>query len=248
MTLITHALGGVASIALLDTVVTSFSPDKFTFILGGVVATLADIDYSRSFIGRIFYPISRTIEANSGHRTITHSFLFAAVFSALLGSLLSIYFQESHLRWFIIVFIPYCSHFILDWFTKEGCASYWPAKVWCVLPAKRSFRISTGKSGEFFFFIGLIALFTVLFTPTRNGLTVWFRSSFTQSKTDELERFQIKREQISHGYSKEELTKLYSTGVITKTEYNKFIYELKQLDINEKITRKMYGLPQNKGE
>ncbi len=243
MTLITHALGGVASIALLDTVVTSFSPDKLTFIIGAAVATLPDVDYSRSFIGRVLYPVSRFFEANTGHRTATHSFLFAAMFSFIIGSSIALYLNSSFLKWFVIFFVPYSSHFILDWFTKEGCTSYWPAKIWCVMPAKRSCRVSTGKSGEAFFFSILLALFAVLFTPSREGLTVWFRSSFTQSKTEELQRFQLKKERVAKGYSKEELTTLHNNGILTKKEFDELMYEIKQIELNEKITRKMYGLP-----
>src|SRR5690606_21555976 len=38
---------------------------------------LPDIDHSRSIIGKMFLPISRYLDRNFGHRTITHSIIFA---------------------------------------------------------------------------------------------------------------------------------------------------------------------------
>ncbi len=129
MTLVTHALGGICSIALLDTILPSFTPDKSAFVIGAVVAILPDIDYSRSFVGRLFYPVARSLESSSGHRTMTHSFLFAFIVALIFGSATAFFLRESYLRWIILIFIPYCSHFILDWFTN--CAML---QVTVVLP------------------------------------------------------------------------------------------------------------------
>lgn len=243
MTLITHLLGGVCSVAILDSALPNFTPDKLAYVVGAVAATLPDIDYSRSFIGRVCYPVARLIESTAGHRTMTHSFLFAGIVSAILGTLLAFFLQESYLRWIVLVFIPYCSHFILDWFTKEGAQSYWPAQVWCVIPEKRSARISTGKGGEMLFFLVLLSAFVVSFTPSREMVFVWFRSSFMTQKTHELVRYDLKREMVSHGFSREELQDMKSEGIISNSEYQKMIYELNQIDINESVTRKMYGIP-----
>jgi membrane-bound metal-dependent hydrolase YbcI (DUF457 family) len=243
MTLITHVLGGVCSVALLDTFLPNFTPDKLAYITGAVVATLPDIDYSRSFVGRIFYPIARSLESSSGHRTMTHSFLFGALIALILGSLIAFIIQESYIRWIVLIFVPYCSHFILDWFTKQGAQSYWPAQVWCVIPSKRSSRISTGKKGEIIVFLLLSSLFTVSFTPSREMVSIWFRSSFITQKDHEFKRYEVKREMVTHGYSKEELLKLKDDGILSSSEYQSMIYELNQIDINESITRKMYGIP-----
>lgn len=147
MTFLTHCLGGATAIALMDTILPSFTADKLTFLVGTFAATVPDVDYSRSFIGRIFYPVARFIESHTGHRTATHSFLIAILFSLLSGWLLSLFFEGSLLLWAVVVGSGYTSHIMLDWFTREGAQSYWPASVWCVLPRNRSWRIRTGSGG-----------------------------------------------------------------------------------------------------
>ncbi len=56
MTLVTHCIGGAVAIALMDTIIPSFTADKLSYIVGIATATLPDLDYSRSFIGRLFHP------------------------------------------------------------------------------------------------------------------------------------------------------------------------------------------------
>ncbi len=248
MTFITHILGGAASVALMDTVLTSFSAEKLHFVVGAVFATLPDIDYSRSFVGRTLYPIARSIEAQAGHRTMTHSFLFAGIIASVFGVLFAFVLNESLMRWFFLIFISYSSHFFLDWFTKEGCASYWPAKIWCVIPKRRSWRIRTGQAGEMIFFLILSLFFIVLFQPTREGVTVWFRSSFTQSKDAEMSRFDIQRKEITHGFTRTQIDSLFQEGILTLQEHSEISAKLDKIDINESITRKMYGLPERTGD
>ena len=243
MTFPTHCLGGAAAIALLDTVLPSFTADKTMFIVGTIAAALPDLDYSRSFIGRIFYPISTTIETHTGHRTATHSILVCTIVSTLLGWPLSLFLDGTLLMWAVIVGAGYGSHIILDWFTREGAQSYWPAQVWCVLPKNRSWRIRTGSSGEWFFVALLTAFFAVTFQPSREAVAVWFRSSFIQEKVEEFHRFELKRQQITGGKTLAEIDSLTTAGILTPLERKEMLYELEQLSINERITRRMYGLP-----
>jgi len=243
MTLLTHALGGACAIALLDTALPNYTADKIVYIVGAVVATLPDIDYSRSFIGRVFYPVARFFETVCGHRTLTHSFLFAILFSLLFGSLTAFFTDENYLRWSAILFIAYTSHFVLDWFTKEGAQSYWPAQVWCVIPRRRSWRATTGKAGELLFFVFLSGAFAVSFEPSREATYTWFRSSFVTEKTEEIQRFEIKKEQVTKGYTIEEIKALRKDKIISESEYQAMIYELQQIEINQNITKKMYGIP-----
>jgi len=243
MTLITHCLGGAAAIALMDTIIPSFTADKISYIVGITTATLPDLDYSRSFIGRVFHPISRFIESKVPHRTATHSFLGALLVGAVLGWLISFFTTGSFLQWSTIVFSGYMSHIYLDWFTKKGCQSYWPAQGWCVMFERRSWRIKTGSSGEIFHVVILLLLFGVTFQPTREAVQVWARSSFIQSKDEELERYDIKRNQITNGFTIEQIDSLHNVGIITGFERQEMIYELQNVDLNERTTRKLYGLP-----
>jgi len=242
MTFVTHVIGGVASVALMDTVLPSFTADKLAFIVGGVVATLPDLDYSRSFVGRIFYPVSRFLESHTGHRTFTHSFLASVLVAVVLGVLLSFFTSGSFLQWAVVAHLSYTSHILLDWFTKKGTQYYWPASVWCVMPKNRSWRIQTGTAPEGIFVTLLLSLFIVTFQPSRDATIAWFRSSFIQSKDGELERFEIKRAQATHGLSIQQIDSLHGVGIITNLEKETMLYELQNISINERTTRRMYGL------
>jgi membrane-bound metal-dependent hydrolase YbcI (DUF457 family) len=243
MTLFTHILGGATAVALLDTVVPSFTADKLAFIVGTAAAAVPDIDYSRSFIGRLFYPISRFIESHTGHRTATHSFCAALPFSLLAGWLLSFFFSGSLLQWAVVVFFGYSSHIVLDWFTREGCQSYWPASVWCVLPKNRSWRIRTGSGGEFIFVFILTSFFLCTFQPSREAVIVWFRSSFIQEKSYEIDRFAVQRSKATNGLTPAQIDSLHNAGIISLKEKREMLLELENININESITRRMYGLP-----
>ena len=82
-------------------------------LCGLVFSVLPDIDTPRSFAGRLF-PFSRQIEEQFGHRTVTHSLLFAGVV-ALGGGL-----GPS---------IGIASHLLLDMLTPNGIQLLWPANV-----------------------------------------------------------------------------------------------------------------------
>lgn len=242
MTLFTHMLGGATTVAIIDVALTNYTPSKLTYIIAALVSILPDLDYSRSFIGRIFYPISRYIETHSHHRGLTHSFLAGFIVAGVGGFIAAFYLNESHLRWAVIIGFAYCSHFILDWFTKEGAQSYWPAKIWCVIPKRRSWRIRTGSAGEFLYVILLLILFSATFTPSREKITVWFRSSFTELKDTHIERIEINRQKASHGYTREELKELLNSEIISLKEYNQMINELDKIDLHEKETREKFGI------
>lgn len=44
-----------------------------------ILGNLPDVDTTASYVGRVLFPISRYLEANHGHRTLTHSLLACAV-------------------------------------------------------------------------------------------------------------------------------------------------------------------------
>jgi len=87
---------------------------------------------------------------------------------------------------------------------ENNAQSYWPAQGWCVMFKSRSWRVKTGSAGEIIFLLLLLTLFTVTFQPSRDATITWFRSSFIQTKDEELERYKIKRE------------KAYKSHILTK--------------------------------
>ncbi len=74
MMAITHAIisSSVTSLVLGKT-------DFLTLGLSIIGSQLPDVDSSKSIIGQIFYPISRYLENNFPHRSITHSLLATAI-------------------------------------------------------------------------------------------------------------------------------------------------------------------------
>ncbi len=243
MTLFTHILGGTTAIALFDTIVGGFTADKTSFIVGAIGAMLPDIDTKRSFIGRLFPPVSNFLENKYGHRTFTHSFPFCLVVSLLVGVILGFIFKEPFLKWSVLFGLGVFSHMALDWTTKMGAQSYYPAKVWCVLPTNRLWRVKTGGRGELFFLIFLIGLFSATFQPSRVAVGIWFKTSFLTVNKAELERIDVEREHKNLGFTAEQLKGLYDEGIISKAEYEKFMYQVKSNDIRNREYRSKYGVP-----
>lgn len=138
---------------------------------------LPDIDHTKSLIGKIFYPISRLISRNFGHRTITHSLLFLIAVTCV-GYIMDILYS-TNLAY--ILFFGVLSHFILDMITLQGIPLFYPFKKNpCVLPANPDMRIRTGnvrQEGIAFFVFAILALFLQdLFTQ---GFWTTYNQQFT---------------------------------------------------------------------
>ncbi|QJD09396.1 metal-dependent hydrolase (plasmid) [Flammeovirga sp. MY04] len=90
-------------------------PDYLALTL--VSSILPDIDNPRTILGRCFYPISKWLETNYGHRTITHSILANIIWGVLL-LLIERLSGGEHLV--IIGMLAYLSHLIFDMCTRSG--------------------------------------------------------------------------------------------------------------------------------
>ncbi len=107
----THLSFGI----FLSLILVSYFDNKLIFylmILAGSV--FPDLDSNKSTYGR--YLIFRPFQFFIKHRGILHS-LFMAVFLSLIAN----YFLNS-----FGFFIGYISHLLLDSFTKQGVALFWP--------------------------------------------------------------------------------------------------------------------------
>ena len=71
---VTHA---ALSVSLTSIVLGTANPEVLA--VSAIASLLPDIDTSKSFIGRLFFPISRWIETRTVHRGITHSFFATGV-------------------------------------------------------------------------------------------------------------------------------------------------------------------------
>ena len=79
------------------------------FGLGLLFSVLPDIDYPKSWLGRLF-PFSAKLNSRVGHRTVTHSALFLGL-SYIVGP---------------AAFLGALSHVLLDLLTPSGVQLAWP--------------------------------------------------------------------------------------------------------------------------
>lgn len=73
----THALSGVVAGYLVT------GGDWKGALVGGVAGVIPDLDEPKSKFGKIFFPISIPLNKMFGHRTFTHSLLFAFLMSVV---------------------------------------------------------------------------------------------------------------------------------------------------------------------
>ena len=145
MTAPNHITGGIVFTGLFCSF---FSINIFAnpiFISVTVIGSLLpDIDHTKSWIGKLVFPIAKWLSRNYGHRTITHSLLF------LVGVFVISLFIEKNFRAdysiSTILFFSILSHFIFDMVTLAGIPLFYPFyKNPCVLPANPEMRIRSGN-------------------------------------------------------------------------------------------------------
>lgn len=95
-------------------------------VIGGVAGVIPDLDEHKSKFGKVFFPISYVINKSFGHRTLTHSLLFAVTIGIFLMP-----FFESYI--WLSVTSGILAHIVGDMLT---------GKVKFLYPSKRSIGIS----------------------------------------------------------------------------------------------------------
>ena len=146
---VTHA---AFSVCLTSIVLGTASPE----ILGvSVIASLLpDIDTSKSFIGRLFLPVSRWIETRTVHRGITHSFFATGVITLVTYPLASLGY--SHL-WKALI-LGYFWGWFADVFTKSGVEAFYPSRGRLIIPRNPHLRLGTRSRAEWFLLMVLVAI------------------------------------------------------------------------------------------
>ncbi len=142
-----------AAIAVAGTTLFLGSPTELSIALALLGSQLPDIDTSKSFIGRVFYPVARYFEERYPHRTITHSLLATVAVAVVSAPLL---FYTKPLTWLALPLAHFLSC-LSDTFTKQGVALFWPSPVWAVYGRNPNLRLRTGGRAEYwvliFFFL-----------------------------------------------------------------------------------------------
>lgn len=58
--------------------------DPLVLSLSAIASQLPDVDTSKSYSGRVLFPLSSYLEKRFAHRSITHSFLALAIFAIVV--------------------------------------------------------------------------------------------------------------------------------------------------------------------
>jgi len=102
-----------------------------TGLIASLFALLPDIDHPESTIGRLFSPVSKSIQRKYGHRTVTHS-IFAVMIIAV--ALLPLLMVPRLLGWgaplwqglYAAALLAFSSHIFIDLFNKSGVRLFAP--------------------------------------------------------------------------------------------------------------------------
>ncbi len=146
-------------------------------------AILADVDHTKTPIGKCFYPISKYLDRKFGHRTLTHSLLFYFTGAILVGIIETLVNGRSGV--FTQIFLwAYGSHLIFDMLTKQGVPLFYPFKKSpCVIPANPDFRFRSSclktEAMIFVIFVGLAFSCQPLFA---NGFWNTYNRTFDNVK------------------------------------------------------------------
>lgn len=109
---------GIGSVYLARKV--NIEPNTVLLIGSSILGSLLpDIDHPKSFIGNKIPILPTILYSTVGHRTITHSLLFASVMGILVATFINLWLG-------IGLTIGILSHIILDMLTPSGVAYLYP--------------------------------------------------------------------------------------------------------------------------
>jgi len=187
MTAPNHVTGGIVITGIFCSLwnINIFeNPVNVSFVILG--SLLPDVDHTKSIIGKLFYPIAKSISKNFGHRTITHSVFFLG-FIIFLSMMLESVFKVNH-NVSIILFFSVFSHLVLDMVTIQGIPLFYPFyKNPCVIPANVDLRLTTGNLKQEGIVLFIFSMLTLFLTPLFSD-GFWFTYNKTFNDVSHLNR------------------------------------------------------------
>lgn len=157
---ITHA-----AIALAGSTAIIGSAEPGVMLCAVIGSQLPDLDTTKSYIGRIFYPVAKFIEERYPHRSITHCFLFTLAV-ALAAAPLWYYFNWKYWLALPLGHLLSCTS---DTFTKAGVRLFYPNRVICVAGLNPRLRIATGSGGEYMVLVTAVIVWLIAFNVVSSG-------------------------------------------------------------------------------
>lgn len=140
-----HVVGGFVFTGVVGALVGINIVEDWRYIaLTVLFSLLPDIDHSKSWIGRCVFPLAKWINRKYGHRTITHGLPCMLLLWFIIRMIQNVWFPSIPVS--TLFLLGYSSHLIFDMMTIQGVPLFYPFKTNpCVIPAKRSMRISTNN-------------------------------------------------------------------------------------------------------
>ncbi len=104
-----------------------------TGLIASLFALLPDIDHPESTIGRLFSPVSKSIQRKYGHRTVTHSIFAIMAMSVILLPFIILApsggagaFSAGLKSLYFAAILAFSSHIFIDLFNKSGVRLFAP--------------------------------------------------------------------------------------------------------------------------
>ncbi|MEO1672091.1 MAG: metal-dependent hydrolase, partial [Cyanobacteria bacterium J06631_2] len=144
------------ALSVAATSITLGTADPAVLILSAIASQLPDVDTTKSYSGRVLFPLSSYLEKRFAHRSITHSFLALAIFAVVVFPVTFFGY-----RYYLGLVSGYFWGFFGDVFTKSGVALFYPSKVRAICPANPRLRLSTGSNAEWFVLF-ILVVFAIL--------------------------------------------------------------------------------------
>ena len=201
---------------------------------------LPDIDHSRSIIGKFFLPVSRWLDRNYGHRTVTHSLLFF-VLTAVLVKAVEVLFGADNL--FLVYCFALSSHLIFDMLTRQGIPLLYPFyRNPCVIGSNPDLRLSGKGNGEVVVFALFLLMLYFCVPLFQNGFWVSYNKNFNtlshlHSSATQVETLLRVDYDFSNDYGRHQGTGVLihhnQSGAIIKTETG--LVRISERDVIEKL-------------
>lgn len=143
-----------------------------------IFCLLADIDHTRSPVGKLFYPLAKYLDRKYGHRTITHSLVFYLAIYLIIRALETVFNLTNIIS--LLFLVSYSSHLIFDMMTKQGIPLFYPfRRNPCVIPGKPEMRLKSNDfKTESIIFVIFIVLGTTCQPLFANGFWSTYNNAF----------------------------------------------------------------------
>ncbi|WP_238360526.1 metal-dependent hydrolase [Iningainema tapete] len=172
------------AIALAGTTAVLGTTEPFVLACAAIASQIPDVDTTKSYVGKILYPLAKLLEERFPHRSVTHSLLFTG-FTAVAALPLAYYFSWKH--WLAIP-LGHLISSVADTFTKSGVRLLYPSKSIYVCGKNPRLRLATGTPAEY----TVLALALAIWLLSANlissgGLTKQFSTHFLANNSTAIE-------------------------------------------------------------